>query len=196
MSWADPDPARRRGYHVGNLRAQLLDQARALLAQDGIAALNLRNLAAHVGIAPGSVYHHYASKSALLAGLASEGFGQLQAALDQAASAAGPGLTIRACAMAYFDFAQSQPATYALMFDPALLAEIEVAQARDAAFAVLERVIGAVASQRGLSADVTHKVALAVWACGHGAASMTPAGSEASLMEDVIQGLEHLFGRR
>lgn len=196
MSWADPDPARRRGYHVGNLRALLLDQARTLLAQEGIAALNLRNLAARVGIAPGSVYHHYASKTALLAGLASEGFGQLQAALDQAASAAGPGLTIRACAMAYFDFAQAQPATYALMFDPALLAETEVVQARDAAFAVLEEVIGAVASQRGLSADVTHKVALAVWACGHGAASMTPPGSEARLMEDVIQGLEHLFGRR
>ena len=106
MSWADPDPTRRRGYHVGNLRAQLLDQARTLLAAEGIAGLNLRNLAAHVGIAPGSVYHHYASKSALLAGLASEGFGQLQSALDQAAGAAGPGLTIRACAMAYFDFAQ------------------------------------------------------------------------------------------
>ena len=90
----------------------------------------------------------------------------------------------------------AQPATFALMFDPALLAETEVTQARDAAFGVMERVVGAVASQRGLSADVTHKVALAVWACGHGAASMTPAGAEASLMEDVIQGLEHLFGRR
>lgn len=196
MSWADPDPARRRGYHVGNLRAVLLDQARTLLVEAGLSGLNLRNLAARVGIAPGSVYHHYASKAALLAGLAADGFGQLQAALDRAAASAEPGSTIRACAMAYFHFAQSQPATFALMFDPTLLAETEVAEARDSAFGVMERVVGAVASQRGLSSDVTHKVALAVWACGHGAASMTAAGAEASLMEDVIQGLEHLFGRR
>ena len=46
--------------------------------------------------------------------------------LDHAAATAGPGQTIRACAMAYFDFAQSQPATFALMFDPNLLAEVPV----------------------------------------------------------------------
>jgi hypothetical protein len=46
---------------------------------------------------------------------------------------------------------------------------------------------------------MVHKVALAVWACGHGAASMTladPNDAEGRLMEDVIQGLEALFRRR
>lgn len=198
MPWADADPTRRRGYHVGNLRTLLLDEARALLDEGGAAKLNLRTLAGRAGIAPGSVYHHYASKNALLAGLASEGFRELEAALKEAASAADEAAPIRASALAYFDFARRRPGIYALMFDPPILAEEEVSAARDRAFAVLEGLIGRAASQQDRTPEQVHKVALAVWACGHGAASMTLAGDhEASpLMEDVIQGLEVLFRRR
>lgn len=197
MPWADADPTRRRGYHVGNLRTLLLDEARALLDEGGAAKMNLRTLAGRAGIAPGSVYHHYASKNALLAGLASEGFRELEAALSEAA-AGQESAPIRVAALAYFDFAQRRAGVYALMFDPAILAEEEVSAARDRAFAVLEGLIGHAASQQDRTPEQVHKVALAVWACGHGAASMTLAGDhEAStLMEDVIQGLEVLFRRR
>jgi hypothetical protein len=71
--------------------------------------------------------------------------------------------------------------------------------ARDKAFAVLEAAIAAAPSQADRDRDMIHKVALAVWACGHGAASMTLADAsdkEGRLMEDVIQGLEALFRRR
>lgn len=197
MPWADADATRRRGYHVGNLRTLLLDEARALLDEGGAAKLNLRTLASRAGIAPGSVYHHYASKNALLAGLASEGFRELEAALNGAA-AEQETAPIRATALAYFDFAQRRTGVYGLMFDPAILAEAEVAAARDRAFAVLEGLIGHAASQADRTPEQVHKVALAVWACGHGAASMTLAGDHgaSTLMEDVIQGLEVLFRRR
>lgn len=199
MPWADADPTRRRGYHVGNLRTLLLDEARLLLDEGGIAKLNLRTLASRAGIAPGSVYHHYASKNALLAGLASEGFRELEAALKEAAMAADEAAPIRASALAYFGFARRRPGIYALMFDPTILAEEDVAAARDRAFEVLEGLIGRANSQQDRSAEQVHKVALAVWACGHGAASMTLAGdqeAQSPLMEDVIQGLEVLFRRR
>ncbi len=197
MPWADAESGRRRGYHVGNLRVQLLDEARTLLREGGIARLNLRALAARAGIAAGSVYHHYASKNALLAGLAAEGFGDLEAALSRAASSP-EGTPIRASALAYFGFARSQPGVYGLMFDPQILAEPEVSAARDRAFEVLKQVIGQAASQQDRTEAQVYKVALAVWACGHGAASMTLAGGEGAqtpLMEDVIQGLEVLFRR-
>ena len=198
MPWADSEAGRRRGYHVGNLRNQLLDEARTLLGEGGLAKMNLRALAARAGIAAGSVYHHYASKNALLAGLAAEGFGELEAALRQAETSP-EGTPIRASAMAYFSFARSQPAVYGLMFDPTMLADPEVGAARDRAFLVLQEVIRAAASQHDRSEEQVHKVALAVWACGHGAASMTlagPEGTQTPLMEDVIQGLEVLFRRR
>ena len=53
--------------HVGNLRTLLLDEARALLESGGRSEMNLRALAGRAGIAAGSVYHHYASKAALMA---------------------------------------------------------------------------------------------------------------------------------
>jgi AcrR family transcriptional regulator len=198
MPWAPGIAPKRRGYHVGNLRAQLLEEARTLLETVGLGQLNLRALASRAGIAPGSVYHHYASKQALLAGLAAEGFGELETALREAAAAAQP-LPIRACALAYFGFARAQPALYALMFDPLILAEPSVDAARDKAFAVLEQAIATAPSQSDREPDLVHKVALAVWACGHGAAAMTladPSDVDGRLMEDVIQGLEALFRRR
>ena len=92
----------------------------------------------------------------------------------------------------------SQPALYELMFDATLIAEGDVAEARDSAFAVLEEVIAGAPSQQGVDPAIIHKVALAVWACGHGAASLTQAdgNGESPLMEDVIQGLEALFRPR
>ena len=196
MAWLETG-ARRRSYHVGNLRAQLLDEARALLESGGLSQLNLRALAARAGIAPGSVYHHYASKQALLAGLAAAGFGELEAALRAAST--GGAMPIRTCAQAYFDFAQAQPALYALMFDPPVLAVPEVDAARNRAFEVLEDVIAGSPSQSDRDRRTVHQIALAVWACGHGAASMTladPSDGEGRLMDEVIAGLEALFRRR
>jgi AcrR family transcriptional regulator len=198
MPWAPSASTKRRGYHVGNLRAQLLEEARILLETGGLGQLSLRALASRAGIAAGSVYHHYASKQALLAGLAAEGFGELEAALRSAA-AAPEATPIRASALAYFGFARAQPALYALMFDPEILAEAEAGAARDRAFAVLEQTIAGASSLADREPDLIHKVALAVWACGHGAAAMTladPSDKDGRLMEDVIQGLEALFRRR
>ena len=64
--------------------------------------------------------------------------------------------------------------------------------------AVLRELIAAAPSQQGVEPAVIHKVALAVWACGHGAASLTQADERGNspLMEDVIQGLEALFRPR
>ena len=196
MTWTDQG-SRRRPYHVGNLRTLLLDEARALLESGGRSEMNLRALAGRAGIAAGSVYHHYASKAALLAGLAAMGFRELEASLREAA-AQGGATPIRTTALAYFDFARAQPALYELMFDAALMGEADVAEARDRAFAVLRELIAAAPSQQGVEPAVIHKVALAVWACGHGAASLTQADDSGNspLMEDVIQGLEALFRPR
>ncbi|MBS0490226.1 MULTISPECIES: TetR/AcrR family transcriptional regulator [unclassified Phenylobacterium] len=196
MTWTDQG-SRRRPYHVGNLRTLLLDEARALLESGGRSEMNLRALAGRAGIAAGSVYHHYASKAALLAGLAAMGFRELEASLREAA-AQGGATPIRTTALAYFDFARAQPALYELMFDAALMGEADVAEARDRAFAVLRELIAAAPSQQGVEPAVIHKVALAVWACGHGAASLTQADESGNspLMEDVIQGLEALFRPR
>jgi len=195
MAWSDA--AARRKYHVGNLRAQLLEEARALVEAGGLAQLNLRTLAARAGIAPGSVYHHYENKAELLAELAAAGFQDLEQTLAQALDAAPQGVRIRTLARAYFAFSRAQPALFGLMFDADVLAHPRVDEARQNAFAVLERAIGVALPDRD-TPEARTKIALAVWACGHGAATLVSPETERrdALLEDVIQGLELLFGRR
>jgi len=53
----------RRGYHVGNLRARILDSAGEMLEEAGPSGPNLRALAERIGITAGSLYHHFDSKA-------------------------------------------------------------------------------------------------------------------------------------
>ena len=92
--------ARRRSYHVGNVRSQLSSAASALLESEGASALSLRAIARRTGVALGTVYYHYADKHALLAGLAVEGFRNLAEALHDAADARGEVSGLRAAGMA------------------------------------------------------------------------------------------------
>ncbi|RAK53935.1 hypothetical protein DJ017_05065 [Phenylobacterium soli] len=183
----------RRHYHVGNLRARLIEAARAALETEGLAGLNLRALAARAGITAGSVYHHYAGKTELLGELAGSGFADLRRALEQADRAAGDGGRLRAWALTYFDFAHRQPALYGLMFDPTIAALPTVAEPREAALDNLRGLVARVAAQQERERPV-EQIALAIWAAAHGAASLTISGAGGDhLMEDVITGLEALF---
>ena len=197
MAWSEADGHRRR-YHVGNLRADLLQHARAILEDSELSALNLRALASRAGIAPGSVYHHYENKAALLAGLAEEGFRELQEQLETAVAAAEVGTRFRAIAEAYLAFAVAQPGLYALMFDTDLLRHPDVLEARNGAFRVVEGLMLIIFAARGpLSSDELHNVALALWSCCHGgvALGLSASGANDDLVENIIQGLELLFRR-
>lgn len=96
-------PAAKRNYHHGDLRRALLDAAWRLVAEKGLAALTLRELARAAGVSHAAPYHHFPTRTALLDALAVEGFAGLDRAMaeakagpaagDQAAEAAtsGPG---------------------------------------------------------------------------------------------------------
>ena len=94
-------PAAKRNYHHGDLRRALLDAAWRLVAEKGLAALTLRELARAAGVSHAAPYHHFPSRTALLDALAEEGFAGLDRAMgeakagpatgEQAAGAATPG---------------------------------------------------------------------------------------------------------
>lgn len=60
------------------------DRAMALFAEKGFGQVSMRELAAHVGLTAGSLYHHFPSKQDLLYDLIEELYEELQATLDQA----------------------------------------------------------------------------------------------------------------
>jgi len=183
-----------RRYHVGDLPGRLVREARDMLEEGGLKQLNLRALAARSGITAASMYHHYESKTALLAELAVSGFMELRRDLDRADREAGQGRRLRAWATGYFRFARREPALFSLMFDAEIAEQPQVVEARAAALAVLHRIVEEVAAAQERVDPPLRHITLAVWAAAHGAAGLavsTPEGDE--LIEDVIAGLETLF---
>jgi AcrR family transcriptional regulator len=184
----------RRRYHVGDLPGRLIREAREMLDEGGLKQLNLRALAARAGIAAGSMYHHYESKTALLGELAAGGFLELRRELDQADRAAGPGRRLRGWATAYFGYAQREPALFGLMFEAEIAELPAVAQAREAVLSGLRRIVAEVAVAQGRADPPLEQITVAVWAAAHGAASLTASAPQRpQMIEDVIAGLEALF---
>jgi AcrR family transcriptional regulator len=112
---------RARAYHHGDLRNSLREAARAILEEEGLAALSLRAVARRAGVSHAAPYRHYSNHEALLVELAVEGFDELRREI--AAAASGPGLEderISEIGAAYMRFVARRPALARLMFGPQL----------------------------------------------------------------------------
>jgi TetR/AcrR family transcriptional regulator, tetracycline repressor protein len=57
---------------VGNSRADVVEQALAVLDGYGLADLTMRRLGTELGVQPSALYHHFANKQTLLAAVADE----------------------------------------------------------------------------------------------------------------------------
>ena len=58
-------PPRGRGPTASETRERILDVAEALFAEKGFAATSVRDIAAHVGLTPASLYNHFNGKGGL-----------------------------------------------------------------------------------------------------------------------------------
>ena len=82
--------ARITGSNGARTAAAIRHAATRQIYRHGFAAMNLRTLAAEVGIQPSSLYNHIRSKQALLADLMQTHMDALLAATDAALALAGP----------------------------------------------------------------------------------------------------------
>jgi AcrR family transcriptional regulator len=76
------------------------DRAMALFAEKGFGQVSMRELAAHVGLTAGSLYHHFPSKQDLLFDLIEELYEELQATLEQGRRAMARGGSVLNCLIA------------------------------------------------------------------------------------------------
>ena len=157
-------------YHHGDLRNALLEAARALLEEKGLAGLSLRAVARKSGVSHAAPYRHFPSHEALLVELSVEGFAELKTII--VAAGASPGVTadrITNIGGAYMRFVARRPALARLMFGSQLPhrdKHPELAKAADE----IGGEIGAALHDPALG--------LAVWAAVHGVAML--------VLEDVI----------
>jgi AcrR family transcriptional regulator len=154
-----------KSYHHGDLRNALLDAARTILEEDGLAALSLRAVARHARVSHAAPYRHFPNHEALLVELAVGGFGELRTELIRSVDRAEPlSDRISQIGAAYMRFAARRPALMRLMFGPQLPNRLDHAK------------LGAAADDVGAEigdalGDTT--LGLAAWAAVHGLAMLS-----------------------
>jgi AcrR family transcriptional regulator len=169
---AKPDAS----YHHGDLRAALIAAARHILETEGREALSLRATARAAGVSQAAPYHHFASKEALLAGVAAQGFDELSEAMSvRMAGETMANARLNATGVAYVAFAVANPELFALMFggvtqkssgDPALGA------AGKRAYGVLQSAIKDAQIAKGRNAEDGGLAGLWSWCGVHGLAKL------------------------
>ena len=119
----DSKRSRNRRGEGGRLRGELVAAASTLLETiSGEEALSLRAVARQAGVAPQSVYLHFADRRALMTAVYAVRFGELSAELSSAASAAeagGPIARLAAICHAYCDYGLRHPGRYRVLFGTA-----------------------------------------------------------------------------
>src|SRR5262249_39426193 len=110
-------PGQRGAAAVRDLSAQLLDAAAALISERGPHDFSLREVARRPRVSEAAPYWHFASKEALLAAVAAQGFVGLAAAMDHArVSSKRPRRRLLELGVAYVRFAIAHPSQLRIMF--------------------------------------------------------------------------------
>lgn len=110
----------KRGYHHGDLREALIEQAITSVNAVGADHVSLRAVAAAVGVSPSAAYHHFADKDALMDAVSERGFLELDNFILQrvssGASQSDPIELLRHAANAYISFAVDHAHLFKVMF--------------------------------------------------------------------------------
>jgi AcrR family transcriptional regulator len=172
---------RKRAYHHGDLRRALLDQALALAAERGPAALTLREAARRAGVTEAAPYRHFRSKEALVAALAEEGFAALLARVRRALARAPDQAAARLSALgvAYLRFALERPAHFRVMFGRDLARSHgfrTVGELAQSCFGELMREVSRAQAAGAVAGRDPRPAALALWSALHGLASLQADG--------------------
>lgn len=114
----------RASYHHGNLIEALLEAAIALIEENGVESLSVREVAKRAGVSPGAPFRHFSSKTALLTAVAEQAMNRLTEAVAaelQAAGDAGPVAALRAVGQGYLNWALANPTHFQVISSRTLI---------------------------------------------------------------------------
>jgi AcrR family transcriptional regulator len=168
-----------RAPEPSELRQQILRASIALIEEEGLAKLSMREVARRAGVTHQAPYHYFADREAILGEIAEEGFRLLTQQMERAvagdAAQQGVAQRLTAVGQAYVEFACAHPAHFRIMFRPELV-NMERCPGAEAegniAFATVTRVVHE-AVQAGLPAVPSEAALVAMlWSFAHGLACL------------------------
>ena len=191
-------------YHHGNLEAALIAAATQMVRANGAEHLSLRAVAAEVGVSPSAAYHYYPDKDSLIAGVGQELFERL-ADLQEAALSQFPGKSakaararFRALGRAYFDWANSEPNLFRLMFGGFCsidFAEAQIKRQESRAWNLLCSCLDDLQECGDIKKNIRPYGEILSWSSVHGATALIVEGHlPAASFESVLDGLELSLG--
>lgn len=131
-----PSPGERRRRNREEMTGAILEAAREVMREQGVAALNLNEVARRVGVKTPSLYEYFSGKTALYDALFRLGLRLYGEYSDRAMQQARDGREELAVAIeSYMSFAQQHPELWALVFErpvPGFIpSEQSMAESRD-----------------------------------------------------------------
>ena len=185
--------AERKGRERAAREHRIVAAARLVAESEGWGAVTIRRLADKIEYSQPVLYSHFENKDAIVAAVAVDGFGELAAALQQAARVSADHRTALCnVANAYLGFACEHPALYEAMFTmPTGLhfASADTKPELKAAFVALAAVVAPSGDDNELATET-------IWATLHGLAELERSGRIRRGARDervalVIDGLLH-----
>lgn len=108
--------AERRSRERADTRQLILDAAREMFVREGFEATTMRAIAQRIEYTPTAIYHHFASKHALLTELCTLDFRSLAGAFQRIGRIDDPVERLARIGGAYVDFGLQHPMQYQLLF--------------------------------------------------------------------------------
>ena len=119
-----PRPKPRRSYHHGRLREALIEAAERMIEEEGPETVTVREAARRAGVSPGAPFRHFASRTALMTGVAERAMRRFHDEIARAEAAVDPsdaGARYAALGRAYLRWATRHPAQFRVLATRSLI---------------------------------------------------------------------------
>lgn len=187
---------RRSSHTPDELRELILEAARTIVEQEGLAGLSARTIAKRIGYSPGTLYNVFDNLDDILLHVEARMLDDLEQKIVDAVSASSPQLRLNELALCYLRFTQERPRLWNLLHEHHLPCDYEVPEWYVERFeSLVHRVGEALSSQRpDLPAERVANSARVLWAGMHGITSLAtarklatiPSGNVAAMMDDLL----------
>jgi AcrR family transcriptional regulator len=166
-----------RQQRHAEMKAAILDAARAAILEHGPEHFSLRDVARRSGYSPAGLYEYFSGKEDLVRAVANESLAHLHIALSRTAPDASPSERLIALGLAYVRFARDNPQHFMLIFArlPTQRPSLDVPPPPHSPFQVVLQTVregieaGVLVERPGLSLE---QMAYGLWVIAHGMAML------------------------